>query len=56
MVDYTEERCAALPSRESALVSEVLEGFKRIKTALKEYLRAECYTKISDLTGESHRR
>jgi dihydroorotate dehydrogenase (NAD+) catalytic subunit len=40
----------------SALVSEGLGVFARIKEELKVYLRAHGYTNVSDLVGEAHRR
>ena len=40
----------------SALVSEGLGIFQRLKGELKEYLRAQGHSNIGDLVGEAHRR
>jgi dihydroorotate dehydrogenase subfamily 1 len=40
----------------SALVSEGLGVFARLKGELKEYVRAQGYTNLGDVVGEAHRR
>jgi dihydroorotate dehydrogenase subfamily 1 len=54
VIDYARNG-ASLFQIGSALVSEGIEVFARLKTELEDYLRAHDYQNISELVGEAHR-
>jgi dihydroorotate dehydrogenase len=55
VIDYARNG-ASLYQIGSALVSEGLDVFEKVKKELKRYLRAHEYMNIGELVGEAHKR